>query len=169
MTPLVTCFGPFGDVAHNPTVDVTAGFADRVILRTALATLAVPPGVSVAVATGLARKRSKVSVERVAINVADFRIPDVDGAQPTGVPVVVDGPDAYLTSVDVRALCAAIDAAGIAVEVSNTAGTYVCNAWYYALLHAGVDAVFLHLPPLTEVPLQQQVEAVRIALGFVTP
>ncbi|MCP4869590.1 MAG: pyroglutamyl-peptidase I [Proteobacteria bacterium] len=169
MSPLVTCFGPFGEVTHNPTVDVTAGFPGRVVVRTALESLEVPVGVSAVVATGLAQKRTVVSVERVAINVADFRIPDVAGAQPRGEPVAADGPDAYLSGVDVRGLADAIAAADIPAKVSNTAGTYVCNAWYYRLLHAGLPAVFLHLPPLEAVPLEQQVQAVRIALGFVSP
>jgi len=173
VSTLLTCFGPFGDLTENPTVEVTAGFAGRVVLRTSLASSVPLDGVTAAVAVGVALKREVVCVERVAINVADFRIPDVDGHQPHGVPVVAGGPDAFLTAVDVRGLADAIASAGTPARVSNTAGTFVCNAWYYRLLHAlaprGVPVVFLHLPPLEVLPLEQQIEAVRIALGFVSP
>jgi pyroglutamyl-peptidase len=173
VTTLVTCFGPFGEVAHNSSEDVTAGFAGRVCLRTALASRTPLDGVTAVVATGLALKREKICVERAALNVADFHIPDADGVQPRGGPLVAGGPDAWLTSVDVRGLAMAIEAAGVPARVSNTAGTYVCNAWYYELLRVlrprGVPVVFLHLPPLEAVVLDQQIEAVRVAVGFLTP
>ncbi len=158
---LVTCFGPFGDVAHNTTIDATGGLC----LRTSIASM--PPLDGPILATGLAVKRTEICVERVAINVMDFRIPDVDGNQPRGVPVIEGGPDAYLTEVDVRAMADAIG--GV---VSNTAGTYVCNALYYKLLHhlrpRGIPVVFVHLPPVDAVPLERQQEAVRCAVDFIS-
>lgn len=105
----------------------------------------------VVIATGLAGGREGVSLERVAINVIDARIPDNAGAQPIDVPVVRGGPTAYFSSLPVKAALVDLTNAGIAAHVSQTAGTYVCNQVFYALMHAlrrrrGVRAGFVHVP-----------------------
>lgn len=113
------------------------------------------------VCVGEAGGRAAVGLERVAVNVQDARIPDEDGAQPVDVPVVAGGPDAYFSSLPVKACLAAVLAAGVPGEVSNTAGTYVCNTVAYALAsrlaggargRAGgaVRGGFVHVPRLPE-------------------
>jgi pyroglutamyl-peptidase len=108
------------------------------------------------VCVGEAGGRSAVGVERVAVNVQDARIPDEDGAQPVDAPVVAGGPVAYLSTLPVKACLAAVLDAGVPGEVSNTAGTYVCNTVAYALadlLDAGAGGVrggFVHVPRLPE-------------------
>lgn len=107
------------------------------------------------VCVGEAGGRSAVGLERVAVNVQDARIPDEDGAQPVDVPVVTGGPDAYFSSLPVKVCLAAVLAAGVPGEVSNTAGTYVCNTVAYTLadrLAAGAmpggRGGFVHVPRL---------------------
>lgn len=119
------------------------------------------------VCVGEAGGRSAVGIERVAVNVVDARIPDEDGAQPVDEPVVTGGPVAYLSSLPVKACLAAVQGAGVPGEVSNTAGTYVCNAVAYALAHAlaggaapGARGGFVHVPRVPE-----QVAAGAPALG----
>jgi pyroglutamyl-peptidase len=85
------------------------------------------------VAVGEAGGRSAVSIERVAINVQDARIPDGSGAQPVDVAVRDDGPVAYFSSLPIKSCMLAVRDTGTPVEVSNSAGTYVCNAVFYAL------------------------------------
>ena len=109
----------------------------------------------VVVATGLAGGREGISLERVAINVIDARIPDNAGAQPVDAPVVRRAPAAYFSSLPIKAALAALQREGIAAHVSQTAGTYVCNAVFYALMHAakrrrGMRAGFVHVPWLPE-------------------
>ncbi len=99
------------------------------VLRTAVAE--VDPDLVVCV--GEAGGRAAVSLERVALNVQDARIPDEDGASPVDEPVVVGGPVAHLSSLPLKACLAAVRAEGVPVEVSNTAGTYVCNSTAYVL------------------------------------
>ena len=105
-------------------------------------------------ATGLAGLRPDIDVERIAVNVADFRIPDNEGNQPQGRPLDPAGPDAWLASVDVHAMRARIASTGARARVSDTAGTYLCNAIHYRLLSwtrpRGVPGMFLHLPPLPD-------------------
>jgi pyroglutamyl-peptidase len=62
------------------------------------------------------------------------------------------GPAAYFATVPVKAMTAAIRDAGIPAEVSNSAGTFVCNHLFYGVLHflaaSGRDARagFIHVP-----------------------
>jgi pyroglutamyl-peptidase len=101
---------------------------------------------------GLAGGRSRLGVERVAINVDDARIPDNAGAQPIDEPIATNGPPAYFATIPVKAMTRAIRAAGVPAEVSNSAGTYVCNHVMYGVLHflatSGRDARagFIHVP-----------------------
>ncbi|WP_030624204.1 pyroglutamyl-peptidase I [Streptomyces sclerotialus] len=101
---------------------------------------------------GLAGGRPDVTVERVAINVDDARIPDNSGAQPIDVPVVEDGPAAYFATIPVKAAVAAVREAGLPASVSQTAGTFVCNHVFYGLMHLaaterpGMRGGFVHVP-----------------------
>jgi pyroglutamyl-peptidase len=137
----------------------------------------------IALALGQAEGRCDFSVERVAINVMDARIPDNAGAQPVDVPVVASGPAAYFSTLPIKALVAGLRAAGFSASVSQTAGTFVCNQVFYALQHTlaglGVHSGFVHLPLLPEQaanwsgpnlpswPLPLQVAATRQALAVV--
>lgn len=102
------------------------------------------------IATGLAPGRSEISIERVAINVNDARIPDNLGEQPIDTAVVVGGPAAYFSTLPIKAMARAVREAGIAVSVSQTAGTFVCNQVFYRLQHelagTGVRSGFIHVP-----------------------
>ena len=162
-------FGPFGPWDVNTTDVVTQRVAETldsegvsvvrkvlpVVLRAAPQELlscldAEQP--DAVLATGLAGLRPDIDVERVAVNVADFRIPDNSGFFPQGERLDPDGPDAWLASVNVHAMRDRIASAGARSRVSNTAGTYLCNAIHYHLLSwsrpRGVPGMFLHIPPL---------------------
>jgi pyrrolidone-carboxylate peptidase len=62
--------------------------------------------------------------------------PTTLGGQPVDTPVVVGGPAAYFSSLPIKAMLQALQKAGVAAEVSQTAGTFVCNHVFYALMHA---------------------------------
>ena len=106
----------------------------------------------VVVCVGEAGDRTTISVERVAVNVAHARIADNDGARPVDEALVEGGPVAYLTRLPLRACVAAAGSAGAPAEVSESAGTFVCNAVFYALARAleptGVVHGFVHVPRL---------------------
>lgn len=106
------------------------------------------------IATGLGPGRSDVSIERVAINVNDARIPDNLGAQPIDTAVVAGGPAAYFTTLPIKAMVKAVREAGIEASVSQTAGTFVCNQVFYRLQHllagTAVRSGFIHVPALPE-------------------
>jgi pyroglutamyl-peptidase len=106
------------------------------------------------IATGLGPGRSDLSIERVAINVNDARIPDNLGAQPVDTAVVVGGPAAYFSTLPIKAMVKAVREAGVAASVSQTAGTFVCNQVFYLLQHAlagtAIRSGFIHVPPMPE-------------------
>lgn len=164
---LLTGFEPFADAAVNPSAEAVHLAADRWEGPETLVTAVLPvtfdgaasrlreliaehsPGV--VVAAGLAGGRRAIGIERVAVNLIDARIPDNDGAQPVDVPSVAGGPAAYFATVPVKAIVRAVASAGIPVEVSHTAGTFVCNHVMFVALdeaahRPGLRAGFVHVP-----------------------
>jgi len=183
---LLTGFGPFGSEPDNPSEHVVRALdgtrlpdgalvRGRVLpvafdgARAALAVALVEGVPALALGLGLAASRREISVERVALNLADAPIPDASGAQPVDRPLVDDGPPARFATLLVKGLVAALRAAGHPAGLSLSAGSHVCNAVLYALLERleplGVPAGFLHLPRADLWPIEKQVEAVRLALA----
>jgi pyroglutamyl-peptidase len=113
---------------------------------------------TLAICLGLAGGRSEVSLERVAINIDDARIADNAGQQPVDTAVVAGAPAAYFSTLPIKAIVRDLRAAGLPGTVSNTAGTFVCNHIFYALMHRLAQAPgvaqarggFIHLPYLPE-------------------
>lgn len=190
---LVTGFEPFGGEAINPSWMAAQALHGRTVAGHRLIGAQLPTvfGHSIevlrgllhrhrpalVVCTGQAAGRAALSLERVAINVADARIPDNDGAQPVDTPVVAGGPAAYFTSLPIKAMFAALLAEGINAEVSQTAGTFVCNHVFYGLMHelatrhdlARTRGGFIHLPWLPgqgqpSMRLDEIVQGLRIAI-----
>jgi len=169
-TVLLTGFEPFDGAATNPSweavrlLDGWSGGGFKVVARelpcvfgrAAGALLAAVDEVrpDVVIAVGQAGGRPEISIERIAINVDDARIPDNAGQQPVDVPIAADGPAAYFTTLPIKAMAAAIREQGIRAGVSQTAGTFVCNHVFYALMHhlrgRAVKAGFIHVPFLPE-------------------
>jgi pyroglutamyl-peptidase len=113
------------------------------------------------ICVGQAGGRSDISLERVAINMNDARIPDNNGAQPIDQLIQNNGPVAYFSSLPVKAIVAALHKANIPASVSYTAGTYVCNHIFYALMHHAQEwanvkkAGFIHIPYLPQQTCQR--------------
>ena len=146
------------------------------VLDSAMA--AVQP--TLVLALGQAGGRCDLSVERVAINVDDARIADNAGRQPIDEAVVDGAPAAYFATLPIKAMVAAVRAAGLPASVSQTAGTFVCNHVFFGLMHRlntlpGVRGGFMHLPLLPEqaarqpgqpsLPLATLVRGVEVALA----
>lgn len=192
---LLTGFEPFGGESINPSWEVARELDGAPIagcrvaarqLPCLFATAAVELRRLVAelqpvcvLALGQASGRADFSIERVAINVDDARIADNEGAQPIDRPIVTDGPVGYFSTLPIKAIVAGLRAAGMPASVSQTAGTFVCNHVFYALMHSlrghpEVRAGFMHLPMLPAqaarhpglpcLPLPLMVEGVRQTL-----
>ncbi|UYU05208.1 pyroglutamyl-peptidase I [Serratia marcescens] len=168
---LITGFEPFGGERLNPSWEVVKQLNDmelvgaRIVARqlscvfgAALDALnaaidEVQPVMVLAI--GQAGGRTDITIERVAINVDDARIPDNQGQQPVDEPIVAGGPAAYFSTLPIKAMVSSMREAGIPAAVSQTAGTYVCNHVMYGLLHRlsgqrEVKGGFIHIPYLPE-------------------
>ena len=193
-TVLVTGFEPFGGQVLNPSWMAAQALHGRDVAGHRLIGARLPTefGHSIqvlrdlvhrlrpalVVCTGQAGGRTALSLERVAINVDDARITDNGGAQPVDTPVVAGGPAAYFTTLPIKAMLAALLAEGINAEVSQTAGTFVCNHVFYALMHElatrhdlrRTRGGLVHLPWLPaqgqpSMRLDEIVQGLRIAIG----
>lgn len=91
-----------------------------------------------------------VRLERVALNMMDSAMGDNDGVKPDEEPIYKGEESALFTSLPIKRLHSAIEAKGINVKISNSAGLYVCNRTYYEGLRIcrerGARAIFVHLP-----------------------
>lgn len=148
---LVTGFEPFGGEAVNPSQEIARALdgetvaAHRVVGATlptefaralpTLELLVAEHRPKLVLALGLAGGRAGISLERVAINLIDARIADNAGAQPVDVAVVENAPNAYFSTLPVKAMLARLRAAQIPAQLSHSAGTFVCNQVFFGLAH----------------------------------
>jgi pyroglutamyl-peptidase len=186
-TLLLTGFDPFGGATSNPSWEAASALDGRSIGGHRIVARQLPtefdaslPALHAAiratspalvVSTGLAGGREGLSLERVAINVDDARIPDNAGAKPVDARIAARGPAAYFSTLPIKAMLVALRRHGIPAHVSQTAGTYVCNHVFYGLMHAlrrrpGVRGGFIHVPDTGRggMPIDDIIEALRIAL-----
>jgi len=101
--------------------------------------------------TGLASDRDKLCLERFAVNINDYRIPDNDGHKPTDTPIVAGGPAGLSPQLPLLRLEKRLSQKGLNIDISNYAGAYLCNEIYYKALSTwqkpGKTAIlFLHIP-----------------------
>lgn len=172
-TLLLTFFGPFPGVPVNPTVALAEG-AQRLLTRmrpdlnvitrelpvsydgssTALRGALQDVQPDALISLGVAVGRDVVSLEQVAINLDSAGIEDNDGDQRCDEPIAPGGQEAYFSSLPVRASFERLRAAGEPVEISYTAGTYVCNHVFYEgqrisrELGLSIPAGFVHVPAI---------------------
>ncbi|MGO1695817.1 MAG: pyroglutamyl-peptidase I [Arthrobacter sp.] len=149
---LLTGFEPFGGDPLNPSGDASRRAAELLSESGHPATAVELPCVfseaagvlrralqdhrpELVVCTGLNAAAGAVMLERVALNVIDARIPDNAGEQPVDVPVVPGAPAAYCTTLPLKRALAALQREGIPAQVSQSAGTFVCNQIFYTLMH----------------------------------
>ncbi|OJU46197.1 MAG: pyroglutamyl-peptidase I [Alphaproteobacteria bacterium 65-37] len=171
MKALVTGFDAFGGDEVNPS-SLAVGRLKKRLGKVAVQAAELPTSFArstealrmaiakakpdIVLCVGQAGGRSELCLERVAINVQDARIRDNDGKQPIDKPVVAGGPSAHFTTLPIKACVAAMRQAGLPAAVSNTAGTFVCNHIFYALMDMAaahpspLRGGFLHIPYVPE-------------------
>ncbi|MEE0881486.1 MAG: pyroglutamyl-peptidase I, partial [Turicibacter sp.] len=147
---LITGFDPFGGEAINPATESVKQLPDE-ILGVQIIKREIPTVFDRSIETlygilkeeqpdavicvGQAGGRPNITVERVAINQDDARIPDNEGAQPIDRTIFEEGPAAYFSTLPIKAMVQNMKEAQIPAAISNTAGTFVCNHIMYGALH----------------------------------
>lgn len=168
---LVTAFDPFGDDKINSALETMMHLSDEregvMIIKLQIPTVfgmaskcvidAIKKEKPYAVIMlGMARGRTAITPERVAINLEDARIEDNEGNKPFEQVIAKDGPVAYFSTLPIQDMVAAMLEGGIPAFISNSAGTFVCNHLMYNVLHhlandqQNIPAGFIHLPYLPE-------------------
>lgn len=169
---LLAGFDPFGEEEVNPATEAVKCMNEEVIENYVVSTIEVSTifdkcieqltdaidrmNPDLVICVGQAGGRPDISIERVAINVNDARIPDNNGNQPIDTPVIPSGPSAYWSTLPIKAIVKSLKEDGIPASVSQTAGTFVCNHIFYGLMHelasnhSSVRGGFIHIPFLPE-------------------
>lgn len=166
---MVTAFDAFGGESVNPALEVVNLLPNTVLgheiikvelptvfqkSRTVLTEAVRRENPDVLLSVGQAGGVSAIRVERVAINMDDARIPDNEGQEPIDCLIEENGAPAYFSNLPIKRMVSDLEARGIPAQVSNSAGTFVCNHVMYQGLFL-VDqefpemlAGFVHLPYL---------------------
>ena len=127
---------------------------------------------------GLANKRSRITIERVAINWVEARIPDNSGYKPEAGFIYPNEDKAYFSTLPIYEMANATQSFSHPATISNTAGTYVCNYVMYRLLRDNYNletkAGFVHVPGIKETnenvalmsleELKQQLDCLLLAI-----
>lgn len=198
MKLLLTAFDPFGGERVNPAQEAVKLVSEQVG-NVQITKCDVPTvfGKSVEVVAdaiarhrpdavlciGQAGGRAGLTPERVAINLEDASIPDNAGNQPVDKAVFSDGPNAYFSTLPVKAMAAAIREAGLPAYISYTAGTFVCNHLMYGVLYTlekqypGVRGGFMHVPYIPQqvsggkqapsMPVEDIAKGIEAAIGAI--
>lgn len=168
---LVTGFEPFGGEAINPALEGVKMLKEEIlgaeILKLELPTVFMKSKEilemaleedrpDIVICVGQAGGRDKISVERVAINIDDAGIPDNEGNQPIDKPIFEGSDTAYFSTLPIKEIVNKLKENKIPAEISNSAGTYVCNHIMYSLLYnidkkyKNIKGGFIHIPYIPE-------------------
>lgn len=175
-TVLVTGFGPYADTPTNPAqraaealdgqtiagADMVSRIVSGAYFESVRQAVALVDDLTpdLVVMLGEYGGRAVVTVERLAQNLNDcarYGVADTAGRVLDGELTAPDGPVAYHSSAPVKAMVLAMRAAGVPADLSDAAGTFVCNHLMYGMLHhlatnnLPIRAAWIHLPYLPEV------------------
>lgn len=171
MKVLITGFEPFGGEKINPSYEAIKELNDKIlevdIIKEMIPTVfkksinvleniikkEMP---DIVICVGQAGGRDSISIERVAINLDDARISDNEENKPIDEKIKFDGDNAYFSNLPIKLMAKYIRKKGIKAEISNTAGTFVCNHLMYGLLYLiekkypNIRGGFIHVPYIKE-------------------
>ena len=189
MMILLTGFEPFGKATLNPSGEIVKQISGENIVTAILPVayaqsaerllqLIAEHNPDVVICLGQAEGRTQITPERIAINLDDARLADNQGVMRNEMPIVLDGPVAYESTLPIKEIVKAINVAGVPAAVSLSAGAFLCNhVFYVAQDHfkgTKVRSGFVHVPLMDEqaeefpglptMPLEQMVTAVRAML-----
>ncbi len=184
---LLTGFGPFRHYRLNPSEQMAAHFngleiggstiEGRVLPVSYRGCRAVadeirrnPP--QAVVMLGLRATHRRIGLERIAVNIADGRFPDETGDRAENRVLDPTGPDGIFATLPIHTIHNALSTGGFSSHISNSAGTYVCNALFYHVVRVAgefqIPAGFVHIPAMKHNWSEDRLwEAVRVILETV--
>lgn len=171
MKILVSGFEPFHHESMNPSMEVVKQLKNQIagadIIKCILPvvyyeSLAIlknkikEEDPDVIISIGQAGGRTCISLEKVAINLNEARIADNANQQPHDESIVEQGNVAYFSNLPLNAILDTLKAHQIPVEISYSAGTYVCNHVFYGVRtfidqeYPKKKSGFIHIPFIEE-------------------
>ncbi len=169
---LLTGFEPFAGATKNSSAEVVRWIGEQSLDHLVIEILPVEYQRSVSelirvieeqepdivLSLGQAEGRSKISLERIAINLDDAAISDNAGEIRRDTAIRSDGAPAYFTNIPIREVLTSLTLAGHSAEISLSAGSFVCNHVFYEVLHhinrtepkKRIWMEFVHLPLVDE-------------------
>ena len=172
MKVLLSGFEPFGEFKVNPTLEMVKEVQELGVEGVEIEIIGLPVvygkcvdqllakmeevNPDVVLSCGLAFGRAAITPERIGINIQDTAGEgdkgDNQGDKPVDRPIITDGPDGLLTTLPIRLMVERLVQEGIPAQISNTAGTYICNNTLYGILYhmnkkqLQIKAGFVHFP-----------------------
>ena len=167
MKILLTAFEPFGGESVNPALEAMKRI-DEQIGEAQIVKIEVPTSFcradktvtqaidvdnpDVVIMLGQAGGRTAITPEKIAVNFKAAKIPDNDGCMPFGEQIIKNAVDNYESTLPIDDIVKNIKNTGVPAEISNSAGTYVCNCLFYSVMHyivtsgKTIKAGFIHVP-----------------------
>ncbi|WP_080846027.1 pyroglutamyl-peptidase I [Cytobacillus gottheilii] len=174
-TLLLTGFEPFLQFTINPTMKIASELHEQTIGEYQIQSKILPVDFRIAgqqlltyiekykpdavISLGLAGGRYKITPERIAININDGE-PDNSGNKLEDEPIIETGAVGYFSTLPIRKMVHSLLDHQLPAEISNSAGTYLCNHVMYQALHyaqkeqSKMKAGFIHIPASHELAVQ---------------
>jgi pyroglutamyl-peptidase len=184
-TIILTGFEPFGNSNVNPSILACQDLDGKKINKFIIQSFEIPLVFSkikeeiislidknpVAIICMGQSPRAVLSLERVAINIADISKSAYNcGTKPTDEILENDGPAGYFSTLPLRKLKENLEKEKIPCEISNSAGTFGCNQIFYYLMHhlsirkMTIPAGFIHVPSLPEQVIGKNIPSMSLNL-----
>jgi len=166
-TLLLTGFEPFLNFPINPTEEIVKELDGEILGSFKIIGKILPVDFNLAgeiicklfndidphavVSLGLAGGRSTITPERIAINCNDGAA-DNKGNKFIGKKIQEEGPDGLFSSLPIQQITDSLNEHKYPAEISNSAGTYLCNNVMYQMLYEimkqgkMVPSGFIHIP-----------------------
>ncbi len=167
MKILITAFEPFNQQTENASYEILQNLdyddSSIEIIKVFLPvvydyhiykTLIMKHHPSIILHLGEAYGRSLIGLERRAKNLKSANIPDNEGVIFTNELIHPLGPEERLTTLPIESIYQAVQKQNNPIEISESAGTYICNLALYASLEAiealqwPIQVGFIHFPRL---------------------
>ncbi|BBF43710.1 pyrrolidone-carboxylate peptidase [Lachnospiraceae bacterium KM106-2] len=189
MKVLITGFDPFEKETVNPAYEAVKMLPEQIagakVIKLEIPTVYTKAGATVekameehkpdvVICVGQAGGRSSITIEKVAINLAEARIKDNEGNQPMDKALHEDGETAYFTNLPCKAVVKELRENNIPAHISYSAGTFVCNDVMYHVLYLinkkyhNVRGGFIHVPYVLQQVIEKPVGTCSMSVETIT-
>lgn len=174
---LLSGFGPFLDIKDNPSEVIVRSLAQsmnvpHIILPVVfgqafdhLKALCQEQNPDIVLMFGVAATRSKICFERIGLNWVESKNPDTSMRIPPTGKINLEQELALMSSLDLEKIISQYNLSERQhVEISYSAGAYVCNDLYFRMLNEKsieAEKLFIHVPSFDCMDQSLQIELIK--------